>query len=220
MNTQAYLYKWTELSTGKWYVGSRTRKNCHPNDGYICSSKIVKPLVKANPNNWSRQVLCIGQPEDMRILEAKYLQVLDAASDTLSYNQQNQNGKFSQAGKSPWNKAVPMTEEQKEKIRQKRKLQICTDETRKKMSASGKGKPKSVEHNKKNSEANKGRIKSEETRLKLSIANKGKSPPNKGLPSPYKGVAQELAICPHCHKEGGKNSMKRWHFERCKFNRE
>jgi hypothetical protein len=25
-----------------------------------------------------------------------------------------------------------------------------------------------------------------------------------------------LAICPHCFKEGGKNNMKRYHFDNCK----
>ena len=26
-----------------------------------------------------------------------------------------------------------------------------------------------------------------------------------------------IAICPHCKKEGGERSMKRWHFENCKL---
>jgi len=28
---------------------------------------------------------------------------------------------------------------------------------------------------------------------------------------------QEKVKCPHCHKIGGKNNMKRWHFGNCKF---
>ena len=50
--TLAYVYKWTELATGKWYVGARGARGCHPDDGYICSSKVVKPLILANPNGW------------------------------------------------------------------------------------------------------------------------------------------------------------------------
>ena len=44
--TVAFLYKWIEISTDKWYIGSRTANGCHPTDGYICSSKIVKPLIR------------------------------------------------------------------------------------------------------------------------------------------------------------------------------
>jgi hypothetical protein len=53
LNTQAFLYKWTHLPSGKWYVGSRTAKGCHPEDGYYCSSKEVKPLILANPQDVS-----------------------------------------------------------------------------------------------------------------------------------------------------------------------
>jgi hypothetical protein len=40
--TIPFVYKWTELSTGKWYIGAHYSKGCHPEDGYICSSKTVK----------------------------------------------------------------------------------------------------------------------------------------------------------------------------------
>jgi hypothetical protein len=52
METVAYVYKWVHIPTGKWYIGSRTRVGSHPNDGYYCSSKTVKPLILANPNEW------------------------------------------------------------------------------------------------------------------------------------------------------------------------
>ena len=26
-----------------------------------------------------------------------------------------------------------------------------------------------------------------------------------------------IVICPHCNKEGGKNGMMRWHFDKCKL---
>lgn len=35
-------------------------------------------------------------------------------------------------------------------------------------------------------------------------------------PVRQKGFKQPLTICPHCRKEGGLFSMKRYHFERCK----
>ena len=60
--TQAYLYKWTHKSSGMWYVGCRTAKGCHPNDGYLCSSNLVKPLLLESPTDWDRKILCIADP--------------------------------------------------------------------------------------------------------------------------------------------------------------
>jgi hypothetical protein len=99
MATMAYLYKWTQKSTGMWYVGSRTSKNAHLNDGYICSSKIVKPMIKENGQDWEKFILVIGDPVYIAKLEIEYLQNLNAASDPMSYNQHNSNGKFIVTGK-------------------------------------------------------------------------------------------------------------------------
>lgn len=113
VSTQAYLYKWTEISTGKWYIGSRTAKGCHPNDGYICSSKSVNKLIKEYPETWKRDVLVIGSPEYIYELEGKLLTLLDARSDKMSFNKHNNdceyNGKFVRFAKGsvPWNKGLP-----------------------------------------------------------------------------------------------------------------
>jgi len=87
--TIAYLYRWTELSTGKWYEGSRTAKGCSPDDGYICSSKSVKPMILENPINWIKQILVIGEPKFIRELETKRLRQLDAKNNPMSYNKCN-----------------------------------------------------------------------------------------------------------------------------------
>jgi hypothetical protein len=103
--TQAYLYRWTEIATSKWYVGSRYAKGCHPDDGYICSSKVVKPLIISNPSGWTREVLVIGNSTDIRELESKYLTALDAAKSTQSYNKRNGSGSFHTVG-------MPISEKQ------------------------------------------------------------------------------------------------------------
>jgi len=87
--TQAYIYIWKELNTRKWYLGSRSKQGCHPDDGYICSSIIVKPLIEANPSNWKREILEIGDPLVIRLMEAEYLTALDARNDPRSYNRSN-----------------------------------------------------------------------------------------------------------------------------------
>jgi hypothetical protein len=91
---QAYVYRWTELSTGKWYIGSRTKKNCHLFDGYICSSTIVKPLIKKNPENWIREILFVGDALDAIAYESKLLTELDAKNNEDSYNLHNQDMNF------------------------------------------------------------------------------------------------------------------------------
>jgi hypothetical protein len=79
------------LSTGKWYVGSKSSVGCHPanHENYICSSKIVKPLVIEDRNDWSYEILVIGPAAYIRNLEKKYLQSLDARNNPMSYNQSN-----------------------------------------------------------------------------------------------------------------------------------
>lgn len=106
-----FVYKWTNKENNNWYIGSRTAKKCNPDDGYICSSKIVAPLIKNNPANWSREIINTGTVADMILLEMQLLVSLDAKNDPMSYNQHNSDGKFSMAGKvggrtgkTPWNK--------------------------------------------------------------------------------------------------------------------
>jgi hypothetical protein len=94
-----FVYKWTELSTGKWYIGSRTKKGCHINDGYICSSKIVKPLIEKNKNDWVREIIAIGSAKAMREFETKLLQELNASNDNMSYNRSNWGGPVQGAGR-------------------------------------------------------------------------------------------------------------------------
>ena len=90
----AYVYKWVYKPNLNWYVGSRTAKNANLDDGYICSSKIVKPLILENPDDWERSIVATGTKEEMRELESEVLTLLDAANDPRSYNKHNQNGKF------------------------------------------------------------------------------------------------------------------------------
>lgn len=106
METTAFLYKWTQLSTRMWYIGSRAAKGCHPEDGYICSSKTVKPMIILNPNDWIRNIIAVGSPEEIISLERKHLVELDAKNNTQSFNRHNGDGVYSQAGKTPWNKGI------------------------------------------------------------------------------------------------------------------
>lgn len=89
MTTVAYVYKWEHLPTKMWYIGSRTARGCHPDDGYICSSKYVKPLILENRSDWNREIIDVGSKEEMRLLEHAILEATNAANDPRSFNRNN-----------------------------------------------------------------------------------------------------------------------------------
>lgn len=172
--TVAFVYKWIELSTQKWYIGSRTAKGCHPQDGYICSSKVVKPLIQNNPEDWVRVVLETGEPVEMRKLEAEILTTLDAKNAPMSYNMQNGDGKFTTIGMvHSAEHCAKMSAALKGRKRKPFSLEHCA-----KISATSKGKSLSPEHRAKIGVAQKGKKRkpcSPESRAKIAAAKKGKS---------------------------------------------
>lgn len=169
MNTTAYVYKWTNKITGKWYIGSRTAKNCHPDDGYICSSRKLKPIILESKDEWVREILCIGEPEDMLTLEAKYLSVLDAKNDSLSYNMHNGDGKFTTKGVAPHNKGKKCPTGKPSWNSGKSK---ATDASVAKMAATRASQPAH----------NKGKPMSDAQKKKMSEVMTGKVSPKKGKP--------------------------------------
>ena len=147
---KSYVYKWTHKPTLSWYVGSHSGKI----KNYICSSKIVKPLIKLNPQDWERTIIATGEYLNMYELETTILEMFDAKNDIRSYNRHNNDGKPTMFGRSH------------------------TDETRAKMSKSMKGSKNNPVS------PNKGKKASEETRKKQSLAKIGFIPWNKGLTTP------------------------------------
>ena len=161
--TQAFVYKWTHIPTLRWYIGSRTAQGCCPTDGYICSSRLVRPLVESAESEWTRTVVATGNPKDMLELETVILELFDAKNDPRSYNQHNGDGRFTTLGVEPHNKGKYIPRNKPAWNSGKKAPQI---------SAGKKGKPAK----------NKGVPMSEEQKLKLSLARKGKPSPKKGKP--------------------------------------
>lgn len=113
----AFVYKWTHIPTMKWYIGSRTAKGCHPNDGYICSSDLVKPMILESMSDWKREIIATGDSVKMYELETEILQLLNARHDNRSFNAHNNDKKFTSLGNlngncgapkgtTPWNKGL------------------------------------------------------------------------------------------------------------------
>jgi hypothetical protein len=213
----SFVYKWIHLPTGKWYIGSRTAKGCHPADGYISSSQLIKPLIKQNPTEWKREVIKTGSPEEMIKLETTLLESLDAKHNPMSFNQHNGDGKFTRTGVKVSEDTRKKQSESIKKVHPNRgkpspnRGKIASEETRKKQSElklGKKRKPFTEQTRDKIRQAklgsnnpSYGKSPSEETREKLRQANRGK---------------KETFTCPHCGKVGSGGSMTRWHFDNCK----
>lgn len=95
----------------------------------------------------------------------------------------------------------PMPKETRQKIREKRALQITTEETRAKMSAAHKGKVRSTEAIEKSRQKHLGSKRSEETRRKLSKSRQH----------------YPRLTCPHCNKVADAGNYNRWHGDNCKL---
>jgi hypothetical protein len=136
----AFLYKWTHIPTQKWYIGSRTAKGCSLTDGYICSSKIVKPMILENKNDWKREILVIGSSEYILQIERKYLILLDARNDTNSFNLNNctpvvkLGPRLNSIGEKNHFYGKHHTEESKQKIKYKRSIQVLSTDRNLKIS--------------------------------------------------------------------------------------
>lgn len=94
-----------------------------------------------------------------------------------------------------------MSKETRQKIREKRALQITTEKTRAKISAAQKGRKKSPETIEKIRQWHLGSKRTEETRRKLSESRQH----------------YPRLTCPHCDKTMVRVNYNRWHGDNCKL---
>lgn len=221
--TQAFVYKWTHLPTLRWYIGSRTAQGCCPTDGYICSSRLVRPLVESAGSEWTRTVVATGEPADMLELETVILETVDARSDPRSYNQHNGDGRFTTLGVEPHNKGkyIPRNKpswnsgkkcpEHSERMKgrvahnkgkamsEEQRLKMVeihnnrSEETCQKISNALKGKKQTDESNAKRSATLKGTKQSVEWIEKRIASKRGK--PNIGASIALKGRPKPKLVC-------------------------
>lgn len=206
-----FVYRWTNIINGKWYIGSHKGTI---DDKYRHSSKIVKVAEKKyGLENFTREILFEGDYEKDQIRsvkEAEYLRKENAANNPMSYNLTNI------TGPDCFDKTVL------EKIRKTSTGRKHTEKAKRKMSKAKRGKLHSEEQKRINAKSHIGQIPwnkgkkgcySDETKHKMSESHKYLIPWNKG-------ITEAKVSCPHCHKEGGKSIMKRWHFNNCKSSTE
>jgi len=189
-----YIYKITNLLTGKSYVGQHLRRKKEPlNDGYMGSGfRIINSIKKHGLNNFKKEIL----KDNIHCQTAANLfeEIFIKKENTLSPNGYNLTTggkqfevseetkvKISLAckGRPAWNKGVSPSEETKQKISKNhrggpQKGYTPIEESRQRMSLANKGKKRSEETKRKSSLAHKGKHLSEATKLKISLAKRGK----------------------------------------------
>lgn len=83
---EAFVYCWTDHKMNKLYVGSHKGSE---DDGYICSSKIMLEEYNQRPQDFTRQIVAEGLDKDIRKLEVKILESVNAKLNEDFYNLSN-----------------------------------------------------------------------------------------------------------------------------------
>lgn len=134
MNYFGFIYKWTDLTNGKTYIGSHKGSI---EDNYDGSGKLFLRAFKKRSNKFNREILEYVYEDNREILlerEQKYLDLIDWNN---TYNLS--------AGARGGNTRAGYTKDQLKKTNQK-------------ISRGNKGKKRTEEQKRRNSESNKGRI--------------------------------------------------------------
>lgn len=206
MEYTPFVYKWTHLPTLMWYVGVHYRKGCHPDidDGYLGSSKYVAPLIKANPEEWKREIIATGSKADMCFLEKEILELFDARHDPRSFNRNNAGSPKGFRG-APWNKG------------KKTGPNPAHSEFMKNQTPWNKG-LKGV-----STSWNVGMSGEQSHRFGKKLEYKKPHTTTPAFAKVIEGLKQmnkikNVAIhaCPHCQKVGEGPAMIRWHFANCR----
>ena len=87
----SFLYQWHDKAKNMYYIGVHKGE---PNDGYVCSSKIMLQEYKKRVKDFERKIIKFGQFEELIKEETKMLKEINAAKNKNYYNQHNGDGNF------------------------------------------------------------------------------------------------------------------------------
>ncbi len=215
----SFVYKWTNLTLGKIYIGYHKGSET---DGYICSSRSDKFWKDFNDPayKWEREILYKGTMKECQLLESKLLNEIDIKSEYV-YNNKN-------------NLMFNFDDEIRQKLVNAANKRSKNLEYIKKLSEATKQQWQNPEHRQRIREKNIGKKHSEETKEKIKLARSKqvitKESRTKaaeklvGKPRPS-SVKQAISLarkndpiltCVHCGKEGKGGAMYRFHFTNCK----
>jgi hypothetical protein len=227
----AYTYFLRNKITNQFYYGSRCKnvklKRTPQEDfwiRYFTSSKKVHNLIKTLGKESFEFQFLLEDVDYNKCYNLEQTLIIENIGKELCLNMYSRsNNKFSTAGKTH-------SIETKKKISAKAATRVQSAETIEKIKKTTTGKPKSAEHVKNAAAGRKGKKNKKAAWNKGLVGQKGHPNPLKGISGirthtqesknkigeKHKGRAHTKIICPHCNKEGGCTSMKRWHFDNCK----
>lgn len=159
MEYYGIIYKITNSSNGKSYVGQTTQKIGNRWKAHCKFSNGIDTEISRAIKKYGKECFIIE-----KICECKTKEILDIMETfkiIVSRSYMNENG-YNMSWGGDGNRH--------------------SEEVKRKMSLSHKGKKFTIEHKRKISEAHKGKKISDKTKKKLSEINKGRVPPNKGIP--------------------------------------
>jgi len=186
---EGFVYKWINTRNGKWYIGSHKGS---VDDGYVGSGVIFRKAYKKHKDYFVREIIYLGP--DFREIEDLILKTLDAESNRNSYNVSNyaiggtrhfhtsKKSKERMAAAGRRQKGKVVSQEAREKIRQKLLGTKASDETKKKLSEMRKGEGNSFF----------GKQHTEETRRKISEKKKGKKMPKASVDRRAKKIMKRI----------------------------
>jgi hypothetical protein len=216
---EAFVYCWTDFGTNKLYVGVHKGT---PEDGYICSSKMMLQEYKKRPYDFFREIIGRGTYKDCYALETAILKSSRADKDPGFYNMHLNGGEFYCKGH---------TEETKTKQSTAKMGKKHTEITKKKHSIRMIGNVRALGHQHTEAFKEKQRKRmtgthhalgwkaTKEWRLHRSFLMrgntlaKGRVPTKEQRENYLKGIT---VTCPYCQKSGNRAAMARWHFSKCK----
>jgi hypothetical protein len=202
----SFVYRWTNLTLGKIYVGWHKGTE---DDGYICSSSSTQFWQDFNNSNykWQRDILFKGSMPQCQLYESQILDSLDITSDKIYNNKNNimfncteevrlklklaalrrgKNPEYRKAQAERTRAQWKSNPERRQKQSEKAKQQLITEETKAKIR-----------------QARAQQIITRESRLKSAATIKNKPD----------------IVCPYCHSKGRYlGSMKKKHFDNCDSN--
>ncbi len=173
---EGFVYLWRDRKRNKYYVGSHMGV---PNDGYVCSSKVMFRVYRKRPQDFKRKVLKFVVADSLKGIreeEQKWLSLIKQSE--LGFKYYN----FKRVASGGRGSGYKLTDVHRQRIGESRigeKNWSKRPEVRAKISASVSLLPRTPESNRKRSEKLKGRKYpgrklTEEHRHAISEGNKGK----------------------------------------------
>lgn len=122
MDKNFYIYKITNLVTGKIYIGQRTSKTLPERDRHYMGPgvKLSNSKKKHGIENFEKEILEVCTKENLNEREIFWIKELDSMNPEIGYNlvEGGRYGVTGLKGKVAWNLGIPKTAEQNERNRQ------------------------------------------------------------------------------------------------------